>query len=70
MYFFYKKKAKSQIHKIYMQILKVDKGLINLMAITYKYVHLYMPDLHRHFLQLCLQSQSFYMQMRHTNMQF
>lgn len=58
---------KRQIHIIYIQIPKVDKGLIYLMAITYKRVHLYVPNLHMHFLQLCLQSQSFYMQSKYAN---
>lgn len=58
---------KRLIHIIYIQIPKVDKRLIYLMAITYKCVHLYMPNLHMHFLQLCLQSQSFYMPIKHAN---
>lgn len=58
---------KRQIPIIYTQIRKVKKGLIYLMAITYKCVHLYVPNLHMHFLQLCPQSQSFYMQIKHAN---
>lgn len=41
---------KRQIHISYLQTPKVDKQQIYVMAITYKCVHLYVPNLHMHFL--------------------